>query len=144
VRTVRWWLRRLAVVQAVLAAAAVWGGVSLIVGAPGFTLPSRWLEPLGLRSWVLPGVALIVGIGGMLAVAGWLCWRGSRNAVRVSLAAGWIVLAWVGLQLLVFGLRAPVQVITAVFGLAIVGLAVGARRARRAVVSDHDRRAKEL
>lgn len=126
------WLRTLSVVDIVLAAFAVWGGVSLIAGAPGFRLPIDWLAPVGLSSWVLPGVALIVLVGvpmGWAAVTGW---RGTRHAPGISLAAAAVLLAWLGVQLAVIGLKAPVQVVTAVADLAVIVLASGAALQRRA------------
>jgi hypothetical protein len=128
----RRWLRALSIVDAVLAVLAVWGGISLIVGAPGFELPVQWLEPVGLDSWTLPGVALIAAIGtamGWAAVAGW---RDTPHAPGVSLAAAAVLLGWLTLQLVVIGPRTPVQAVVAATDLLVIVLACGSALRRRA------------
>lgn len=119
------WLQALAGLDALIALLALWGGVELAVGAAGFQLPTEWIAPLGLHSWLLPGIALIVVIGGPMAVAAVSSWRGGRRAAMVSVAAGAILIGWLGLQFVLFGLQAPVQVITAVLALAVLTLGVG-------------------
>jgi hypothetical protein len=126
------WLRALSVVDGLLAALAVWGGISLIVGAPGFRMPVEWLDPVGLDSWVLPGIALIVLIGGVMGWAAVAGWRGTRHAPGVSLAAAAVLFGWLAVQLLVIGARAPVQVVTALMGLLVVVLACGSAARRKA------------
>jgi hypothetical protein len=120
------WLLALAGLDALIALLALWGGIELVVGAAAFQLPAEWLVPLGLHTWVLPGIALIVVIGGSMAVAAVSSWRGGRRAAIVSVAAGAILIGWLGLQFALFGLRVPVQVITVVLALAVLTLGVGA------------------
>lgn len=126
------WLRALSVVDALLAALAIWGGISLIVGAPGFRMPVEWLDPVGLDSWVLPGIALIVLIGGAMGWAAVAGWRSSRHAPAVSLAAAAVLFGWLAVQLAVIGPRAPVQAVTALTDLLVVVLACGSAAQRKA------------
>ncbi len=126
------WLLSLSVVDAGLAALAIWGGISLIVGAPGFRLPVEWLAPVGLDSWVLPGVTLIVLIGGAMGSAAVAGWRNTPHAPAVSLAAAVVLLGWLTVQLVVIGPRTPVQAATATLDLLVIVLAYGAAMHRRA------------
>ena len=113
-------LLALASLDALIAVFALWGGVALLVGAWEFVLPSSWLAPLGLSSWALPGIALIVLIGGSMTVAAVTSWIGYRHASAVSILAGVVLLGWVVSQFVLFGLIAPVQIITCALGLAVV------------------------
>jgi hypothetical protein len=124
-------LLALAVLQALVAVYAAWGGMSLALGARGFALPVEWLRPVGLRSWVLPGVALVVVVGGTSALGAVASWVGHRWAVPASMLSGGVLLAWLALQLAVIGPRAPVQAVTGAAGLAVLLLAAWATRAAR-------------
>ncbi|MFC0432066.1 hypothetical protein [Kutzneria buriramensis] len=124
------WLLALAGLDALIALLAVWGGLELAVGAAAFQLPTEWIAPLGLRSWLLPGIALIALIGGPMAVAAVASWQGIRHAAATSIAAGVILLGWLALQFVLFGLQVPVQIITAVLALAVVSIGVVAARTR--------------
>ena len=121
-------LRVLATFETFLALSALYGGVSLIVGAPGFRMPIEWLAPLGLTSWVLPGIALIVAIGGTLAWAATFAWRADFRAPLAGLAAGLVLVGWLAIQFAVMGLRAPIQWVTAALVVVLFALALLARR----------------
>lgn len=126
-------MRLLATFETLFAASAVYGGISLVVGAPGFTMPVEWLAPLGLTSWVLPGIALALGIGGALAWASVFAWRADFRAPVAALAACGVLTGWLAIQFGVIGVRAPVQWVTAGLVVALLGLALLARhRVRRA------------
>lgn len=120
-------IRLLATFETVLAASAVYGGLSLILGAPGFTLPVGWLAPLGLTSWVLPGIALVLVVGGSLAGASVFAWRLDSRAPSAALAACLVLAGWLVAQFGVIGLRAPVQWVTAGLLVVLLGLALLAR-----------------
>lgn len=124
-------LLALFVVQALIAVNAAWGGVSLVVGARGFAMPVEWLRPVGLRSWLLPGIALVVVVGGTSAVGALASWVGNRWAPALSMLSGGVLLAWLAVQLVVIGPRAPVQAVTAVLGLGVLLLAAWAARLDR-------------
>lgn len=125
------WLLALAGLDAIIAFLALWGGVQLASGAVGFQLPTAWIAPLGLHSWLLPGIALIVVIGGPMAAAAVASWVGVRHAAEASIGAGVILMGWLALEYTLFGLQAPIQVISAVFALAVVAIGVGAARQAR-------------
>lgn len=121
-------LRLLATFETLLALSAFYGGISLALGAPGFRMPIEWLAPLGLTSWVLPGLALIVAIGGTLVWAATFAWRADIRAPLAGLAAGLVLVGWLAVQFAVMGLRAPIQWVTAVLAVVLLGLALLARR----------------
>ncbi|MEV6874629.1 hypothetical protein [Amycolatopsis sp. NPDC051128] len=120
-------MRLLATFESLFAASAVYGGISLVVGAPGFTMPVEWLAPLGLTSWVLPGIALALGIGGTLAWASVFAWRIDLRAPIAALAACGVLTGWLAIQFGVIGVRAPVQWVTAGLVIVLLGLALLAR-----------------
>ncbi|EWM10238.1 hypothetical protein [Kutzneria sp. 744] len=126
------WLLALAGLDALIALLAVWGGVELAVGAAAFQLPVEWIAPLGLHSWLWPGIALIVVIGGSMAVAAVVSWNGTQRAAETSVAAGAILVAWLLFQYVLFGLQAPVQIITAILAAGVLAIGLGA-----AMRSDH-------
>jgi len=120
------WLLALAGLDAVIALLALWGGLELAVGAAAFQLPTEWIAPLGLHSWLWPGIALMIVIGLPMAVAAIAGWLGVRHAAEASVAAGVILAGWLAFQFVLFGLQAPVQIITAVFAVAVLAVGIGA------------------
>lgn len=120
------WLLALAGLDALIALLAVWGGIELASGAADFQLPTEWIAPLGLRSWLLPGIALIVLIGGSMAVAAVAGWLGLPHAAATSVAAGVILAGWLTFQFVLFGLQTPMQVVTAVLAVAVLAIGLGA------------------
>ncbi|GLY38202.1 hypothetical protein Amsp01_042260 [Amycolatopsis sp. NBRC 101858] len=120
-------MRVLAAFETLFAASAVYGGISLIAGAPGFAMPVEWLEPLGLTSWVLPGIALALAVGGALAGASVFAWRLDFRAPIAALAAGAVLTGWLAIQFGVIGVRAPVQWVTVGLLVVLLGLALLAR-----------------
>jgi len=121
-------MRLLATFETLFAASAVYGGISLSTGAPGFRMPVEWLAPLGLTSWVLPGIALALVIGGTLAWASVFAWRVDSRAPGAALAACAVLTGWLAIQFAVIGVRAPVQWVTAGLVVVLLGLALFARR----------------
>jgi hypothetical protein len=124
---VRATMRLLATFEVLIAASAVYGGISLVVGAPGFTLPVDWLAPLGLTSWVLPGAVLALVIGGTLAFASVFAWRVDFRAPIAALAACGVLTGWLAIQFGLIGVRAPIQWVTAGLVVVLLGLALLAR-----------------
>jgi hypothetical protein len=121
-------MRLLATFETLFAASAVYGGIALIAGAPGFTMPVEWLAPLGLTSWVLPGIALALVVGGTLAGAAVFAWRADFRAPAAALAACAVLTGWLAIQFGVIGVRAPVQWVTAGLVVVLLGLALLTRR----------------
>jgi hypothetical protein len=121
----RSWQRALPSLQAMLALAACYGSAGLLLQLDGFDMPARWLRPLPLSSWVLPGIALLFGIALPLAAAAVAGWRHDRRAPALSWLAVGVLIGWLALQFAVLGVRAPIQVVT--LGLALVLLVATAR-----------------
>src|SRR4051794_9215080 len=114
--------RCLVAVQALLAIGAVYGAAGLVLQLDGFDLPTAWLDPLPLSSWVLPGIALFGGIALPLAVAAVAGWLHDRRAERLAWISTGLLLGWLALQLVVIGLRAPIQVVTLLLALLLLVL----------------------
>jgi hypothetical protein len=123
----RFWQRELPLLQAALAVAAGYGSTGLLLQLDGFDMPTSWLRPLPLSSWVLPGIALLLGIALPLAAAAVAGWRHDRRAPTLSWLAVGLLMGWLMLQFAVMGLRAPVQVVT--LGVTLVLLVMTARTA---------------
>ena len=100
--------------QALLAVSAVYGATGLVFGLPGFDMPVDWLRPLPLDSWVLPGVALYCVVAVPLGTAALAGWHHRPYADRLAQVACALLLSWLVFQVAFLGIRAPVQVITAV------------------------------
>jgi len=122
------WRRTLIALQVVLAASAVYGSLGLALQLDGFDMPIGWLHPLPVDSWVLPGVALLVVVAVPLAAAALAGWRHYRRTAALSWLAADLLLGWLIVQLLIIGIRAPVQVVT--FALAAVLVWVTAHSTR--------------
>jgi len=116
------WTRALIGLQAALAASAVYGAIGLALQLDGFEMPTRWLHPLPLDSWLLPGIALLLCVAVPLGAAALAGWRHDRRTTSVSWLAAGMLLGWLGVQLLVIGVRAPVQVVTLVLATLLVAL----------------------
>jgi hypothetical protein len=100
---------------------AIYGAVML--AADAWHLPVDYLDPLPLHSWVLPGVALFVAVAAPMLAAAALVWRRAPRAAQASLAAGALLVGWIAAQLAIVGPRMWLQLIMAVLGLAVAGLA---------------------
>ncbi len=111
--------------ESVIAAGGLAGAVQLVTGS--YTPPVSDIEPLGLSTWTLPGVWLFASVAVPSALAAWLLWRRSPNApVGVIVASGLLVTELI-VQIPFIGPSA----LQAVFGVAAIGTAVLAVRARR-------------
>lgn len=112
-RRTRWaWL--VAGVAAMVAVAAVWGGVFLI--EDGYGMSVRWLEGTPFTSWTWPGVALVVGVAAPQATLAGLVTAGSRWARLVGIACGALLVAWIAVQLVVLQRFFLLQPMIAVVG----------------------------
>ena len=88
-----WWLICL---EVFIAVQAVYGGVSLVVGAWG-------LDPGPLPvvdDWTLPGIALVLVVAAPMLTAAWLELWAHPQAALASLVAGTLLMGWIALQLL--------------------------------------------
>ena len=125
------WDRALIALQSALATSAAFGSVGLSLQLHGFEMPTSWLRPLPLDSWVLPGIALLALVGlplGAAAVAGF---RHDRRRAVLSWCAAGLLVGWLVVQVAVIGIRAPVQVVTLGLALLLIGLTVQSTGAHR-------------
>jgi hypothetical protein len=102
-------LRGLALLQGLLAVGAVDGGVGLIVGTPGFVMPVDWLVPAPWGRSVVLGCLLVVLAGGALGCGAVLAWFENRRAPVAALVSGLVLAGWVAVQLVVLGMRVPIE-----------------------------------
>lgn len=113
--------RLLSVLHAVIALNAVGGGIYGLTGAPG--VPVEWLEHTPFPSYVIPSLILLLLVGGTQAAAGRSVASRTPRSRRVSLAAGAILLGWIGTQVALIGYVSWLQPAVALTALANVTLA---------------------
>ncbi|TCK22347.1 hypothetical protein [Pseudonocardia endophytica] len=120
------------VLEIVMAAAAVGGGVGLMAdNAIGMT--DDWLAATGFASWTVPGLLLILVVAVPTAVAAVLEIRGAGHAAEASVVAGLLQVGWILAQLVVVQRYVVLQPVVLACGVAVVALRAGAvRRSRRA------------
>lgn len=100
------------------ALAGAWYGLS---GAP--EVPVEWLDGTPFRDYRIPSVILGAAVGGsMLAAAGSVLRRGSRRRT-CSVAAGVVLVGWIGTQVAMIGWRSPLQPAYLGVGIATFALA---------------------
>jgi hypothetical protein len=112
----------LVVLELLIGALAVGGGVYAVSGAPGWS--REWLENTPFRSYLVPGVLLLVLVGGSMFAAAWLLLSSCAAAQMASLLAGVILLGCVAAQFILIGYRHWVQFIFLGLGVAVVVLAL--------------------
>jgi hypothetical protein len=87
----------LVLLELLIGANAVWGGIMLMTDS--WKLDQEWLDNTPFDSWFVPGLALLVIIGStQLAAAASLLAR-RPYAQAASLAAGWVLIGWIIVQL---------------------------------------------
>ena len=111
----------LLVVLLLVAANAVYGGVSLVVNGMG--MPVEWLDRLHVDSWTLPGLALVLTVAVPQLVAAWFVWRRDPRAGLAGLVAGAALVLWIVVQLLLLQRYFFLQPVIAAFGVLEVALA---------------------
>lgn len=93
---------RIAVVlELLVGAAAVYGGIGLIVDRIG--MDPAWLRDTPFTSWTVPGVLLLLFVAAPMLVAAAAGILRSRSIVPLSLTAGCLLVAWVIGQWLIIG-----------------------------------------
>ncbi|MBI4941078.1 MAG: hypothetical protein HY830_10050 [Actinobacteria bacterium] len=113
--------RALSLVLALVAAAAVYGGVGLVTDRIGMT--AQWLDGTPFTSWTLPGVALLAGVALPQAVAAGMAVAAHRWAAAAGILAGIGLVLWIAVQLVVLGRFFWLQPVVVLFGLAEIALA---------------------
>lgn len=110
---------------AFVAATSALGGVALIfspvIGATPFTLPAEYLEGSAFSNYVVPGIVLLVVVAGTHAVAFWLVNRRRRGGAAAASVAGFGILIWIFVQMVVIPFT-PLQAIYFGLGLLELGL----------------------
>lgn len=108
---------------------AIYGTVMLVTD--GWHLPVRYLEPLPLHSWVLPGVALCALVAVPTLTAAALAIPGTSRAADAAIGVGLLLAGWIVLQLTVIGPRMVLQPVMLAVGLTIAALGWWWRRIYR-------------
>jgi hypothetical protein len=104
----------------VMGANALAGAWYALGGAPG--VPTAWLSRTPFDDYRVPGVTLGSVVGGSQLLASVALWRGAPSAKRASVAAGTVLLAWIGVQLAMIGYVSPLQPFVLAWALATLGL----------------------
>ena len=97
----------LGILELVVGAAAVYGGVAVM--RDGMGMPSRWLAGTPFTSWLLPGLALLLIVGGSQLTAALALLRDWRGARPVAIGSGAVLMGWIAVQLLVLQRFHPMQ-----------------------------------
>jgi len=112
----------LAGTELLVALNAVAGAVYGLGGAAG--VPRAWLDGSPFASYVVPSIVLLVAVGGSMALAAATVLRRVRRAPEVSIAAGAVLLVWIGVEVLII----PFNWLQPAFAaLALVVIAAGRR-----------------
>lgn len=115
------------VLEVLVALAALYGGIGLMWGNR-IGMLDEWLVGTPFTSWTLPGVLLLLVVAAPMATAAVLELRRSAWAGAASVAAGAAQIGWIAAQLVVMQRYNVQQPIMLMCGLAVVLLAVAARR----------------
>jgi hypothetical protein len=119
----------LVVLELLVAAAALYGGIGLAAGNL-IGMPDEWLVGTPFTSWLWPGVFLLLVVAVPMVAAAMLELRGSPRAAVVSVLAGAAQVAWIAVQLLVMQRYHVLQPVVSLAGLAVLLLALAAHRSR--------------
>ena len=110
----------LIVLETVIAAAAVAGGVYAMLGAP--RVPREWLRTSPFGSYFIPGLVLLALVGGSMVAAAAMLLVDAPGARLMSLEAGIVLLGWMAAQLTMIGYRHWMQLLLVTLGIAVVVL----------------------
>ena len=116
----------LLILEAVAGISAVGGGIGLIGG--WLDISTSHLDGTPFNSYVIPGLILLFVVGGLLLTAAWTVWSDGRFALEASLAAGFMLLGWFSVQIMMIGLLNWLQPLFAAIGVVIAVIAVAASR----------------
>ncbi len=126
-RVARW---SLVVLDAVVAVAAVFGGIGLY--RDGMGMPDEWLDRTPFPDWRLPGLALLVLVAVPQLVAAVALAARARWAPGFALLMGAALVAWIVVQVAVLQQFHVMQPTIAAIGLVEALLARHVRRAEHA------------
>ncbi|MDD7967970.1 hypothetical protein [Actinomycetospora lemnae] len=123
--------RVLVLLEGLLGASAVYGGIGLLTGTLGMS--DAWLAGTPFTSWRWPGIALLLVVAVPMLAAAVLELRRHHLAPSASVVAGVLQVGWIAVQLLVmqrYFVLQPVVLLVAAAILLVAGLRVtgGTRR----------------
>jgi hypothetical protein len=113
------------IAESLVAIGGLAGAVQLMSGT--YTPPVSDLEPLGLKSWKLPGAWLFASVAIPSGTAAWLAWRRSPAAPTAVLVANGLLAVELAVQIPFVGPSA----LQAVFGSVALGMSALAVDSRR-------------
>jgi len=114
------------VLETITGISSVIGGIGLITG--WLDVSKSHLEQTPFNSYVIPGLILLLAVGGLLVAAAWMVKSNGKYALEASLAAGFMLLGWFSVQIIMIGLFSWLQPILGGAGVAIAVIAVAASR----------------
>jgi hypothetical protein len=117
----------LAVTAAGMAVAAWAGAIGLATGLLDLIAPIEHRLPFS--SPVFGGVALALIVAVPCTATAWFAWRGDERAARVGEVAGWLLIAWIAVEVAFIRSFSVLQPICTGVGMLIVAL--GKRVGRR-------------
>lgn len=119
----------LIVLEALVAASAIYGGVGLmwhnVIG-----MPDEWLQGTPFTGWVLPGIFLLLVVALPTGVATALELLRSPWAASASIVAGAAQVGWIGVELLLMQRYNVLQPVILGLGLVIMLVSVWSARRR--------------
>lgn len=107
-----------AVLDGFAALSAVFGGLMVVTGWP-YQFPASWLQGTPFTDYLVPGLVLGLVVGGSATVATWLTAQGSPAGAYASMAAGVIMMGWIGGEILILARFTWLQPFYFVVGLTI-------------------------
>ncbi len=110
----------LGVLLGIVALNAIAGGYYALSGAAD--VPVAWLDGSPFSTYTMPGIVLLVVVGGSAAVGAVAVFAQKPFARRSALAAGVVLLGWIGVQVSIIGYVSWLQPTMAVVALVIVAL----------------------
>jgi hypothetical protein len=117
---VRWTLIGLEAFTVVM---ALYGGISMLIGAVGFGLREEWLQGSPFTTYQVPAIGLLIGVGGSSFIAAASLWRAqARLGGLLAMGAGVMLVVFEIVEEYSIGLRNVQQPLMSVIGLLMVGL----------------------
>jgi hypothetical protein len=107
-------------VLAFLALNAFGGGYYAMAGAEG--VPVEWLAGSGFSTYFVPGLILFAVVGGSAALAAVAVFARHSSGPELARGAGWVLVAWLVVQVAIVGYVSWLQPVTALAAISILSL----------------------